>query len=463
MKGADFSMPGVPSLFELAFYLLAYSFMGWLVEVTYYAVARRRFLNRGFTSLPLILSYGVTFDLLIVVLPTLKGNHALALIATLVISAVVESVFDWVTRLLSKKIRWEAERERLFSGSGGGILVSVAIAAALYLVYLVIHPLLMTVAVVLPGWLLKALVIAVMALLALDFISIIVVLRTGHITRFESEERTLSSRFAADISERVWGRLERAYPGIEHVSGEQTGGYTFAKGMCVDKLIWVFLVSALIGDLIEMCYCRLTGGVWMSRSSVLYGPFSIVWGLGAVVLTVTLQRLAGKADRHVFLGGFIIGGVYEYMCSLFTEIMFGTVFWDYSAMPLNIGGRTNVLYCFFWGVLAVVWIKIIYPRMSALIEKLPVLAGQLITWAIVIVMVCNGLLTGAAMLRYKARETYPEPRNAVDAFLDNAYDDAFMEKRWPNMVRTGGTQQGGLAGEIEAGLEAAIEGLGAAE
>ena len=450
-------MSSVPSLFELVFYLLAYSFLGWVVEVTYYAVARRRFLNRGFTSLPLILSYGVTFDLLIIVLPTLQGNHVLALIATLVISSVVDSVFDWVTRLLSKKIRWEAERERLFSGSGSGILVSIAIAAALYLVYLVVHPLLMTVQLILPDLLLKIIVFAVAALMALDFISVIVVLRTGRTTRFESEQRSMSTRLADDISEHVWGRLQRAYPGIESVSDEQAGGYVFAKGLCIDKLIWVFLVSALIGDLIEMCYCRLTGGVWMSRSSVLYGPFSIVWGLGAVVLTVTLQRLAGKADRHVFLGGFIIGGVYEYMCSLFTEIVFGTVFWDYSYMPLNIGGRTNVLYCFFWGVLSVIWIKIIYPRMSDLIEKLPVLAGQLITWAIVILMVCNGLLTGAAMLRYKARDTHPEPANVVDAFLDETYDDAFMEKRWPNMIRTGETEEGGLIGEIEAGLEAVAE------
>lgn len=450
-------MSSVPSLFELVFYLLAYSFLGWVVEVTYYAVVRRRFLNRGFTSLPLILSYGVTFDLLIIVLPTLQGNHVLALIATLVISSVVDSVFDWVTRLLSKKIRWEAERERLFSGSGSGILVSIAIAAALYLVYLVVHPLLMTVQLILPDLLLKIIVFAVAALMALDFISVIVVLRTGRTTRFESEQRSMSRRLAGDISEHVWGRLQRAYPGIESVSDEQAGGYVFAKGLCIDKLIWVFLVSALIGDLIEMCYCRLTGGVWMSRSSVLYGPFSIVWGLGAVVLTVTLQRLAGKADRHVFLGGFIIGGVYEYMCSLFTEIVFGTVFWDYSYMPLNIGGRTNVLYCFFWGVLSVIWIKIIYPRMSDLIEKLPVLAGQLITWAIVILMVCNGLLTGAAMLRYKARDTHPEPANVVDAFLDKTYDDAFMEKRWPNMIRTGETEEGGLIGEIEAGLEAVAE------
>ena len=74
----------------------------------------------------------------------------------------------------------------------------------------------------------------------------------------------------------------------------------------------------------------------MSRSSVIYGTFSIVWGFGAVILTVVLQRLAGKEDRYIFLAGSVLGGVYEYLCSVFTEIFLGTTFWDYSDMPFVI-------------------------------------------------------------------------------------------------------------------------------
>lgn len=438
-------MIDVRMLFELSLYLLVYSFLGWLVEVTYYVVTKRRFFNRGFTSLPLILSYGVTFDLLIVVLPTLKSNHVLGFIGTMVIAAVVDSVFDVVTRLVSKKLRWEPERERLFSGSGGGFLVSAAIAAAYYLVYLIVHPVLMGLVLLIPEIILQIAVFIMMALVIVDFISVAYVVRTGHASRFEDQQRGVRDRLVAALSTRIWARLQKAYPGIESVPEEETGAYVFARGLCWDKLIWVFLVSALIGDLIEMVFCRLTGGTWMSRSSVLYGPFSIVWGMGAVVLTVTLQRLADKDDRHVFLAGFVVGGVYEYMCSVFTEVVFGTVFWDYSYMPLNIGGRTNVLYCFFWGALSVIWIKIIYPRMSVMIEKLPALAGKLITWAVVILMVCNGLLTGAAMLRYNSRAVRPEAVNVIDSFLDEHYDDALMEKRWPNMVVTEKTEK--TAGE----------------
>ncbi|MDO5299595.1 MAG: putative ABC transporter permease [Clostridia bacterium] len=430
------SVIGVPTYFDLALYLLVYSLIGWLVEVTYYIVTKRQFLNRGFMSMPLILSYGVTFDLLIVALPTLRGNHVLCLIGTMVIAAVVDSVFDGVTRIIGSKMRWEPERNRLFSGNGRGFAASAAIAAAYYLVYLVVHPVLMGLALLIPRLILKAAVIASLILLALDLISVVYVVRTGERSRFEDRQRTVRDRLVQNLSDRIWKRLQKAYPGIESVTEEEAGAYTFAKGICWDKLIWVFLASALVGDLIEMGYCRLTGGTWMSRSSVLYGPFSIVWGMGAVVLTLTLQRLAQKDDRYVFLAGFVIGGVYEYMCSVFTELVFGTVFWDYSHMPLNIGGRTNVLYCFFWGILSVVWIKIIYPRMSFAIEKLPVLAGKLMTWAIVLIMVCNGLLTGAAMLRYHSRASRPEAANVLDAFLDEHYDDAFMEKRWPNMVVT---------------------------
>ena len=140
-----------------------------------------------------------------------------------------------------------------------------------------------------------------------------------------------------------------------------------------------------------------------------------------------------------FLGaGFVIGGVYEYMCSVFTELIFGTVFWDYSDMPLNIGGRTNVLFCFFWGVLAVVWIKIIFPPMSGWIEKIPPLTGKIVTWIVAFCMACNAILTSAAMIRYDIRAYRPEPANALEEFIDRQYGDAHMERRWPNMRKREG-------------------------
>lgn len=172
----------------------------------------------------------------------------------------------------------------------------------------------------------------------------------------------------------------------------------------------------------------------MSRSSVLYGPFSIVWGLGAVVLTITLFRLRDKSGGYIFLLGALIGGVYEYGCSLFTEIAFGSIFWDYSWMPFHINGRTSLLYMSFWGILSVVWIKYIYPKISSWIESVPTLSGRIITRVLVGFMVCNAVLSTMALVRYTQRQSGKVAENTIDEFLDSTYDDAYIMKVWPNMM-----------------------------
>ena len=285
-------------------------------------------------------------------------------------------------------------------------------------------------------WLERTLVIAGIVLILADFIGVMRALRTSSATRLNKAGQETTQRMADRISNTIWRRLQKAYPGLAAADVPGPERYVFAQGICFDKLVWVFLVTSFLGALIEMVFCRVTSGQWMSRSGVLYGSFSFVWGLGAVVLTITLQRIADKPDRRIFLAGFVIGGAYEYLCSVFTELVFGTVFWDYSKMPLNIGGRTNVLYCIFWGLLAVAWIKVLYPPMSKGIEKISPLLGKVVTWVIIFFLACDGLLTGAAMLRYTDRQNNPEPKNVAEAFLDNAYDDDWMEHHWPNMVVT---------------------------
>ena len=53
--------------------------------------------------------------------------------------------------------------------------------------------------------------------------------------------------------------------------------------------VWLFFIGSFLGDVIETVYCRIVEGVWMSRSSVVWGPFSIVWGLGITLATMFLR------------------------------------------------------------------------------------------------------------------------------------------------------------------------------
>ncbi len=423
---------------ELLSYLLIYSFIGWLVEVFVMSLLQRRFCNRGFLNLPFCLSYGVIMDILILLMPTLKGQYLFKFISVLIVSSTVSFLSGSLAKRVSRKVLWKYEENNLFTGNMKKVVQALIIASGFWLAVEMLHPIIFFVIHMVPGWLLWAVCVTVGIMLVLDFVSILyAIYRKKNVEELEAyrkEHQEGKRSFTDKIYVLIWNRLEKAYPDIGQMDEKEADEkYDFAEGICLDKIIWIFLICALLGDIIETFYCRLVGGVWMSRSSVIYGPFSIVWGLGAAILTIVLQKLADKEDRYIFLGGFFFGGVYEYGCSVFTEVFMGTVFWDYSHMPFNIGGRTNLLFCVFWGILAVVWVKLVYPRLSRLIEKSHPVTGKIATWIVVVFMCCNALISATAMLRYLERREMQPAENAMEKFLDEHYDDELIEFVWPNM------------------------------
>lgn len=414
---------------ELLFFLLLYSFVGWCAEVLVTAIWKRRFVNAGLLNLPFRLSYGIAALLLICALPTLEHNIIAQYLLTLIVLYAVLELSRRFAHLATRRTGLEDKVENVRRGKNEVWFIP-ALAGVYLILYLTVQPVLFALVRLIPNWLVMTVSLMLTVLIVLDSLGMMRVLH-----RAEAPSNALGKRFYALI----WRRLHKAYPGIGE-SADPQADYTFAKGMGFDKLVWVFLLSSFIGALVEMAFCRVTGGVWMNRSSLAYGTFSVVWGLGAVILTVVLQRFENKPDRVIFLGGFILGGAYEYLCSVFTEIVFGTVFWDYSHIPLNINGRVNVLYCIFWGILAVVWLRVLYPPMERVIEKLPPLLGKVLTWALVLIIACDGLLTAAAMIRYTERKSDPVADNAIETFLDKTYDDTWMENRWPNMCIPGSAE-----------------------
>lgn len=128
-----------------------------------------------------------------------------------------------------------------------------------------------------------------------------------------------------------------------------------------------------------------------------------------------------------------MGGAFEYVCSVFTEVLFGTIFWDYSHIPFNINGRINLLFCFFWGGAAVLFIKKVYPLISNIIENIPKKLGAIITNILFIIFVIDLIITGCVMLRYNARKKGYEANNIIEKLCDQYADDEYMKSRWSNM------------------------------
>lgn len=207
----------------------------------------------------------------------------------------------------------------------------------------------------------------------------------------------------------------------------------FAQGLSVYKLMLICFIGSFAGVVIEMLWCLLTRGYIESRAGLVYGPFNLLYGFGAVVLSLALYKFRNKGKWISFLGGMLVGSVVEYFCSWLQETAFGSRSWDYSRMPFNLNGRICLLYSAFWGILGVMWIKVIYPWMAELILKIPNRAGKILTWALVAFLAVNAVITVIAVLRWSQRLAAVEPSNAFWSFIDSRFTDERMARIFANM------------------------------
>lgn len=431
------------TVYQLAFFFFIYSIAGWCIEVCCAAIQKRKFVNRGFVNGPLCPIYGSGAVLFAVFLPELKEAPFFLFLA----GAILASILEFTTGALLEKlfhrkwwdysnIRWNYEGYVCLPFSLGWGVCAVVLNMFL-------NPLLVKLLRIMPRLLMVIIMIALTVALVLDTVGTTLAIRglqkkQVQLAEFTEGVSQVSKLLENAITRRIQKRMDKAFPMLEipkikrqkRTKEKET---VFAEGCSFYKLVSLFFIGAFLGDITETIFCLITAGKLMSRSSVVYGSFSIVWGLGCAFLTAILYRIRNKNDSYIFIAGTLLGGVYEYICSVFTELVFGTVFWDYSKFAFNLGGRINLLYCFFWGIAAVVWMKLLYPRLSAWIEKIPMKAGKIICTVMLVFMIFDCLLSAMALDRYTERNTTgKQAQNEVESFLDEHFGDERMERIYPN-------------------------------
>ena len=199
------------------------------------------------------------------------------------------------------------------------------------------------------------------------------------------------------------------------------------------NLFWIFVVCCVLGLLIETVYHAIVFGGYQDRAGVLYGPFSPIYGFGAVLMTVALNRFHNKPIAIIFLVSAIIGGAFEYLTSWFMQFAFGIVAWDYTGTFLSIDGRTNFVFMCMWGVLGCLWVKLLLPRMLKLVNMIPWNWRYSVTTVCAALMIANGAMTLFALDSWYQREAGHEPTNAIERFCAEHYDNDFMEHRFQSM------------------------------
>lgn len=217
------------------------------------------------------------------------------------------------------------------------------------------------------------------------------------------------------------------------------------KKNVVWKILIYFIVYSVIGFYLETIYAIFTKGALESRQSFLYGPFCMVYGIGAICLIFSLNRYKDNTAK-LFLYGMLVGCLVEYFTSYIGELMMHIKWWDYSNDFMNIHGRTCLYYAVCWGVLSVPLIKYINPFFDKLIDtlfqKVSASFWKTAIFFITLFMIFDGALSLYALDIFLSRVSNDyniniagvDKRETENEFLSKLFSNEKMILTYPNML-----------------------------
>ena len=381
--------------------------MAWIINTAIYSLKEQKYVSTGVLGIPILGVPAILMTIMIIVSSGKNVSYYGMLLMAFIDYLILEKLgLVFSQRLLLKKeIRSEKDR---YGRSIKISCINSCIAVAIGFIFLkTLHPIIFSVVSLIPDFIVNIIATALVVLLLAALITVYIFARKYPMQGTSSNIAKRKNSFGKWISKIIWKKIYKLYPSLLEENFEES-----SKGILdADKLL-------------EEHGVIFAGGINIDK---------LVWVLGAVILTLALSRVKRQNNISIFISGFFFGGVFEYLCSVFTEVFFGMKFWDYSYMPFNIDGRTNLLFMFFWGIVALVWFRFIYPPLSKTIEKIPPITGTVLAFIITAFFVCNGIVTSMVMIRTTGRKEQPVARNVIEQFIDDEYPNDVVRKLWPNM------------------------------
>lgn len=200
------------------------------------------------------------------------------------------------------------------------------------------------------------------------------------------------------------------------------------------NLFWIFVVCCVLGLMVETLFHLAIYHEYQDRAGLLYGPFSPIYGFGGLLMTIALNRFHDKPIPLIFLVSAVIGGCFEFFVSWIMQYAFGIVAWDYSGTFLSIDGRTNFMFMCFWGLLGVVWIKLLLPILLWAIDKIPWKLRYSLTTVCAVFMVVDIVMTVQTIDCWYLREAGHPPTSGIEEFMSKHYDNEYMQNRFQTMT-----------------------------
>lgn len=184
-------------------------------------------------------------------------------------------------------------------------------------------------------------------------------------------------------------------------------GMMFA-GMTLYQIFWYFLMYSCIGWMVEVAYHAVTQGRVVNRG-FLAGPVCPVYGVGMIVVFGVIDTIAGTTvDRMdsahglvIFLCGMILASAVEFIGGWGLYHVFHARWWDYRDKPFNIGGYICLEFSIYWGIGAVLVVRILHPVVDGISAGLvPVRVGWPVMAGIYLVYLADFIVTVLIVLGF---------------------------------------------------------------
>lgn len=204
-------------------------------------------------------------------------------------------------------------------------------------------------------------------------------------------------------------------------------------------LLWYLIIFSIIGLIIEEVFCYVTQGIIESRQGLLIGPFCPIYGVGACCLIAGLDRYKNSSIK-IFVFGAILGGIVEYVLSFMLEAIYGARFWDYDYKEYNLNGRICLTFSIYWGILSLLIMKYVRPKLDKYIEQIPKTKRKIINILIFVFLIIDTLLTVWAVSAYQTRAENKYYGNEIilednlkEKIENNIFNDDVMMRVFPNL------------------------------
>lgn len=199
------------------------------------------------------------------------------------------------------------------------------------------------------------------------------------------------------------------------------------------QYIIIFLVASVLGLILETVYMYALYGVVESRVGLVWGPFSPLYGFGAVLLTAVLWPLRNQPIWIIFVISAGIGGILEQIAGWGMETVMHAWSWSYLHFPDHITQWVAWRFLIMWGVLGLAWCKLIMPEMLFRIGEPTTRRQAVVAGLLAAFIALDVSITVMCFHRAGKRQEGIPPQNVFEEYIDRHFGDDFISDTFENI------------------------------